>query len=196
MENVLAKGAEAEIFLSGDIIKSRISKGYRLKALDESLRKSRNSREAKILQKMPEGVGAPKLISKEDYVLKMEYIQGQKVRDMLENDLSVCEQIGKKIALMHNAGIIHGDLTTSNMIFDGKNVRFIDFGLGFFSLKDEDKAVDLHLLRQALESRHYKVWERALKRILQAYTDEAIGADEIVKRYKVVEGRGRNKAKI
>ena len=103
---------------------------------------------------------------------------------------------------MHNNGIIHGDLTTSNIIL-GKNsegvfsrkVFFIDFGLSFFSEKAEDKAVDLHLLKEGLESRHYKVWEECFKCAIDAYRKEAKNSSETLKRLEAVEKRGRYRAR-
>ena len=44
---------------------------------------------------------------------------------------------------------------TNDMIYD-KKIYLIDFGLSLYSNKPEDKAVDLHLLKQALESKHYR----------------------------------------
>ena len=67
---------------------------------------------------------------------------------------------------------------------------FIDFGLGFFSTKAEDKAVDLHLLKQALESKHYKNFEKLYKTILKNYKHK-----DVLKRLEKVELRGRYKGK-
>ena len=76
-----------------------------------------------------------------------------------------------------------------------KEIYFIDFGLSFFSDKAEDRAVDLHLLKEALESKHYKIWEECFKCALDAYRKEAKGADSILTRLEVVEKRGRYRAK-
>lgn len=190
----IAQGAEAIIYQEKDVvIKDRFSKKYRLKALDESLRKTRTRREAKIIEKLP--VKGPKLLEIDEgkAQLKMSYIKGDKLRDVFA--LTHCKQIGKSIATMHNEQIIHGDLTTSNMIVKDEEVYFIDFGLSFFSTKPEDKAVDLHLLRQALESKHYKIWEKAYKQIIEEYQKNAKDAKLTIERLKLVEERGRNKHK-
>ncbi|HLC62675.1 MAG TPA: O-sialoglycoprotein endopeptidase, partial [Candidatus Nanoarchaeia archaeon] len=84
--------------------------------------------------------------------------------------------------------------TTSNMIYS-KEIYFIDFGLSFFSEKAEDKAVDLHLLKEALESKHYKIWEECFKSVLEAYKKEANKSGETLKRLEAVEKRGRYRAK-
>lgn len=194
---LIAKGAEAELYLDKDkVIKKRISKRYRIKELDVPLRKSRTRREAKIIKKLPEEIPCPDLIKMDDknMNIEMSFIKGDKVRDMLDKKLNICKDIGEKIAIMHNFGIVHGDLTTSNMIYN-KEVYFIDFGLSFFSQKIEDKAVDLHLLRQALESKHYKVFDKAFKLVLKGYKRESENYDDIMNRLEKVEARGRNKGK-
>ena len=74
-------------------------------------------------------------------------------------------------------------------------VYFIDFGLSFFSHKIEDMAVDLHLLKQALESKHYTIWEECFKAALDAYRKESKDGELVLKRLDVVEKRGRYKGK-
>ena len=80
------------------------------------------------------------------------------------------------------------------MILD-KEVYFIDFGLSFFSQKAEDKAVDLHLLKEALESKHCKIWEDCFKSAISAYKKAANSGNETLKRLEIVEKRGRYRAK-
>jgi len=190
---LIARGAEAELYLDKDkVVKDRIKKDYRLDIIDQKLRKSRTKKEAKILGKLTDLDFTPKVLKTDNKsIIEMEYIKGEKVRDVLENvdykELS--KEIAKKIKLLHDNGIVHGDLTTSNMIFNSK-LYFIDFGLSFHSTKVEDKAVDLHLLRQALESKHHTVWEECFEIIKKEYND-----DEVLKRLDVVEKRGRNKTK-
>lgn len=197
MRKFIAQGAEAKLYLEdGEIIKDRIKKDYRIKEIDDRLRKSRTRREAKVLSKLHAiDIPAPKLIScDEKETISMEYIDGPKLRDILDKSSyeRICEEIGKKVAIVHNNHMIHGDLTTSNMIFKDE-VYFIDFGLSFFSHKIEDKAVDLHLLKQALESKHYKIWEKCFNAVIHGYKKEAKDAEHILKRLKEVEERGRYK---
>ena len=91
---------------------------------------------------------------------------------------------------MHVQNIIHGDLTTSNMILKNEKVFFIDFGLGFISNKIEDKAVDIHLFKEALEARHFLSWEILFKEFLKGY--EAYPEHKkVLEQMKKVEGRGR-----
>ena len=199
MRKFIAQGAEAKLYLEdGEIIKDRIKKDYRIKEIDDRLRKFRTRREAKVISKLHAiDFPGPKLIDcDEKEIISMEYIDGPKLRDILDtsNYARISEEVGKKVAIMHNNHMIHGDLTTSNMIFRDE-VYFIDFGLSFFSHKIEDKAVDLHLLKQALESKHYKIWEKCFKAVIHGYKKEAKDAEHILERLKQVEGRGRYKQK-
>ena len=198
---LIAQGAESKLFLIGNkILKNRFAKKYRIQGIDDRLRKSRTRREAKVLQKF-EGINfpSPKLIKTDEREnLEIEYIGGKLLKDVLEksNYTKLSKEIGGKIAILHNENIIHGDLTTSNMILNkNKEVYFIDFGLSFFSHKIEDKAVDLHLLKEALESKHYRVWEKCYKAALESYEKNAKDGKGVVKRLRVVEGRGRYKGK-
>lgn len=187
-------GAEAIIYLEDNIIiKKRIPKKYRITEIDEFLRKSRTRTETKILEKIP--IAAPKLIktNKTD-TIEMEYIRGEKVRDVLDKNKELCIKIGKQVSKMHDASIIHGDLTTSNMILHNEKIYFIDFGLSFFSRRIEDKAVDIHLFRQALDSKHHTISEKAFKLFLQGYK-KTKDFGSIEKRFEEVEMRGRYKKK-
>ncbi len=199
---VIGQGAEAIIYQQNNqVIKDRVKKDYRIKEIDEPLRSFRTKREAKVLEKLSLiGFPAPEIIRKDKTELKMQFIPGQKLRDVLSDkkaDLKWCEKIGELVGVMHTNHIIHGDLTTSNMILhkDKKELYFIDFGLSFFSHKIEDKAVDVHLFRQALESAHHEIFEKGFKLFVKGYEKSYAEAKEIWKRLEVVEKRGRYKKK-
>jgi len=70
-------------------------------------------------------------------------------------------------------------------------IFIIDFGLGFFSSKQEDKAVDLHLIKQALEAKHYQNHEELFNNLLKGYKWK--DSRKIINRLKIVERRGRHK---
>ena len=194
----ISQGAEARIFLeNNEITKNRFEKKYRHPLIDSELRKQRTRREAKILDKIQTiNFPAPKALFIDDKngLLKMSFIEGSLVRNILNknNSKKLSNEIGKKIALLHSKDIIHGDLTTSNMILKGNGIHFIDFGLGFFSEKIEDKAVDLHLIRQALESKHHQIWEQCFSEVIEGYKNYN-NHKEVFNRLKIVESRGRNK---
>ena len=199
---LLKQGAEAKIFLDGNsIIKERISKSYRIKDIDKKLRLYRTRSEAKILDKCSSIINVPSLFNVDEIgmKIKMEFINGKLLRDLL-NDLNEEEKkeiffyIGNEIAVLHDNNIIHQDLTTSNMVLFNKKVYFIDFGLSFISDRVEDKAVDLHLLKEALEAKHFKNWEKLFKAVCKGYS---ISKDnkKVLEQLKKVESRGRYKEK-
>ncbi|MBR9692930.1 Kae1-associated serine/threonine protein kinase [Candidatus Woesearchaeota archaeon] len=194
MEQIGA-GAEAIIYRDGDkVIKDRVRKGYRHPLLDLDLRQSRTRREAKILQKLP--INGPMLIETDRKErLTMSFMDGVQLKTVLDEKVSWAKVVGEQLAKLHEANIIHGDLTTSNMIVNGSELSFIDFGLSFTSTDAEHKAVDIHLFKQALESKHYGVYEQAYKEFLKGY-NEGERATNVLDRLKVVERRGRNKAKF
>jgi len=196
---IIDKGAEATILLENkQIVKSREKKSYRLNEIDERLRKFRTRREAKVLNKLQEiNFPSPRIYDFCDKAmqLRMELVHGNRLRDILYKDpLGLGRELGRKIGTLHANNIIHGDLTTSNMILD-KELKFIDFGLSFFSHKTEDKAVDLHLLRQALESKHHKIWEDCFKQAIEGYKETNPEHLLVLNRLKKVEARGRHKNK-
>lgn len=200
-QKLLAQGAEANIILSNNfIIKDRIPKSYRIKELDEKIRTRRTRSEAKLLEKASQIIFSPKpFFSDDKFQINMPFIHGKKLSEHLDNfslnkQKQICGQIGQNIAKLHNSDIIHQDLTTSNMIFVEKEdkVYFIDFGLGFISHKIEDKAVDLHLLRQALEAKHFKHWKELIKEVFKSY-EKSKDSKIVLERLKIVEKRGRYK---
>ncbi len=198
--DIVDSGAEAVIYKDGGlIVKDRVSKGYRHPEIDLHLRKFRTKREAKVLAKLAElNFPAPRLVklNAKDMRIEMDFIDGRKLKDVLAgNPEAYAFEIGKRIAAMHNADIIHSDLTTSNMIVKDEGVYFIDFGLSFFSKKIEDKAVDLHLLERALESKHHEISRTCFTAVIKGYREVAPDAKEVLKRLERVEKRGRNKIK-
>lgn len=197
---LLAQGAEAKIRLDkGNIIKERFSKEYRYPHLDESLRQFRTRREAKILQRLEElNFPAPKLqeFSDQRMSITMDFVEGQKLKDVLgqENGEVLANSIGKNVGKLHQENIIHGDLTTSNMILNRDNLHFIDFGLSQFSEKVEDKAVDLFLLERSLQSTHGDQ-PRLFEQVLKGYREANPDAAEVLERFAAVKKRGRNKGR-
>lgn len=205
MENkgrIIAQGAEALLIKdNGNIIKKRIAKGYRHPLLDEQLRNRRTRSEGKILAKMHSVINVPKIIEvdERDKQIIMEFVDGKVLSNSLDNlsvndSLKICKLIGGSIAKMHDSDIIHGDLTTSNMILHKDKIYLIDFGLAFHSSRIEDKAVDLHLLRQAFESKHFTRWQKYFGAVLEGYRASK-KCNEALKQLERVEARGRYKGK-
>lgn len=213
MMSLIKKGAEANLYLEDFsrvlhpvgagrvIVKHRISKRYRVPQLDSQLRESRTALEAKLfVDARLAGVPTP-VVYEVDRVgmrLVMDFIEGKQVKLIL-NGLkpaerrNLCRLIGKQVARLHRAGIVHGDLTTSNMILtpQGK-IFFVDFGLGEYNPSLEARGVDLHLLRRALQSTHFKVAGEAYRAVIAGYKREfGKGASEVAERVEEIEKRGR-----
>jgi len=206
MKKLIQQGAEAEIILKGnEIIKSRVPKSYRIKEIDEKLRKSRTKSETKLLIKASKIIDVPvPEETKEKFEIILPFIRGKKLSDALDSfnlgkQREICRKIGEEIAKLHKEKIIHGDLTTSNMILveNGKEnfkIFFIDFGLGYNNGKYENKAVDIHLLKQALEAKHFKNWEILFEEFIRGYSSiNKTEAEKVLERLKLVEKRGRYK---
>ncbi|MFP4045621.1 MAG: KEOPS complex kinase/ATPase Bud32 [Candidatus Aenigmatarchaeota archaeon] len=201
MPKNIAQGAEAVLRKDewdglDSLVKDRIEKSYRVEQLDEKLRKSRTKQEGKLLSEARRsGVPTPQIYEIKETVLTMEYLDGEKVRDMVpeidaERRKQLAEEIGEKIGRLHERGIIHGDLTTSNLIFCDDEVYFIDFGLGYFSDSIEDKAVDLHLIWEVLISTHSRYSEEMWQAIVDGYKNYK-EAEKVLKRVKQIKKRGR-----
>jgi len=133
MKKLLYQGAEAKILLDEKenlIIKDRISKSYRIKELDEKIIKHRTKSEKKLLEKASKIINAPNpLPLKEFNIIQMPYVQGKKLSEhldsfQLEKQKEIMNIVGKETAKLHDNDIIHGDLTTSNMILVEDDNKF------------------------------------------------------------------------
>lgn len=200
----IGHGAEAILTQDGNVvIKERLSKGYRIQQLDDSLRQFRTRREAKVLQRLGAiDFPAPALkdFCDKRMSITMDFVPGEKLKDILDRGddfQELARRVGSQIGILHKENIVHGDLTTSNMIKDSRSgqIKFIDFGLSCFSDKVEDKAIDLFLLDRALESSHTARYEKLFEAVLEGYKESYPNAEEVLKRFKQVDMRGRNKNK-
>jgi len=204
---VISKGAEAIIFKElwyGIMVvrKVRIPKKYRSPMLDLVLRRQRTSLEAKLLIEAKSlGVPVPTVfeVDLDNTYILMEFIEGMRLRDFipkmpLDERIKSFTQVGNSVGRLHAHGIVHGDLTTSNMILTSSgNVYLIDFGLGMFSSELEDRGVDIHLMLRALESTHAAYVEECFKAFLKGY-ESVMGVKEtrkILNKVKEIRSRGR-----
>jgi len=203
----MKKGAEASLFLEEwhgrrVIMKRRLEKRYRLSELDEVIRSQRTLREPQLIHRAKEaGVPTPTvfLVDTTDANIIMEYVEGDQVKRVLDGlsraeRLRLCRHIGEMIGRLHTHGIIHGDLTTSNMILtSGGKVFFVDFGLGERSVELEARGVDLHLMKRALQSTHYRYADECFETVLEGYS-EIVGAGvakAVLEKIREIERRGR-----
>lgn len=205
---IISLGAEA-VLLKIDwfglpaIKKVRISKNYRNPLLDRVIRSRRTVLESRLLMEAHiRGVPTPVIydVKPQEYSIIMEYVDGVKLRDILkdlplERQLDVFFDIGYYSGILHENGICHGDLTTSNILYVKQldKICFIDFGLGTFSRELEDIGVDIHLFLRSLESVHYNVVDKAFPNFLEGYKSvrgekETLNA---LRKVKEIRSRGR-----
>lgn len=191
-DDLIAKGAESNIVKSSylgekAVIKDRVPKGYRIAEIDDKIRKARTKEEAKLLGDAKRaGVKTPTLydVDLDKKAIVMQEIEGSMLKDVLDDDLAF--KIGCEISKLHSADIIHGDITTSNIMLDGDKLVFIDFGLGRYSNLDEDKAVDLLVLKKSLQSIDYNLAIKYFDLVLKGYDN-----DKMANKISEIESRGR-----
>lgn len=224
------QGAESRLYFgihrdNQCVIKHRFPKKYRHPILDKKLTKERTKRERRIIEKVAEkssflGPYMPKVAWSDASTILMSEIKNcETLYDFIDKDLdrvnAIAPLIGQCIAELHNLGIIHGDLTTSNLLLvpkqsnetkkikvehniqDSHLVIPIDFGLSTGSTHPEERAVDLYVLERAFLSTHFAdstffntILEFYLKHIDEA-TCEPLGKPKIVERLHEVRARGR-----
>ena len=196
---LLRRGAEADIYLASFmgfkvVVKRRIPKPYRIREVDFKVREYRTIHEARLLNEVKKfGVPTPTIyfVDRENFDIVMEYIEGVRLKDYLQNIKEmnilgkICFKFGDLIGKLHKNGIIHGDLTTSNVILtEDMKMFLIDFGLGFYSENVETQGVDLHLLKQVFESFHHSIAVKCFKAVLNGY-GKVVGN----RRRRIVEGK-------
>jgi len=204
---LIKKGAEAELLLETwcekkVIMKKRTPKSYRLPELDLKLRQYRTVHEAILIhQAKLVGILTPLIyfVDTKNSTIIMEYIIGKQLKELANESSklklkSIFIQIGIIIGELHTSGIIHGDLTTSNLIIDPQNrIFFIDFGLGKKSEELEERSVDLFLLKRSLNSTHYLLAPFFYNWILKGYS-KIVGTkncSEVKRRIESIADRGR-----
>ncbi|MDD1687682.1 bifunctional N(6)-L-threonylcarbamoyladenine synthase/serine/threonine protein kinase [Methanoregula sp.] len=187
------RGAEAIItFRNGNAEKNRVSKRYRVPALDKRLITERTRAEARLIHAARRGgVPTPVMSDITGDTIVMEQVQGT----LLTDDLSEknVREAGRMVGLLHAAGIMHGDLTTSNLIVrgsDGKCV-LIDFGLALVTQEIEQRGVDIHVLFQTIESTAPGRSDSLKAAFIEGYEKTFPCAGEVIAREHEIELRGR-----
>ncbi len=185
IKSAIGKGAEAVIY-EGEflgkkvIIKKRIEKAFRIKEIDEKIRRIRTLVEARMLHRAKKaGVPCPYVFLIDGDVLALSFISGQRA----EPSQDLAKWMAKMLVKLHNSHIIHNDFTPANVVEQNGERYVIDFGLSFYSEKLEDKAMDLLVLKRSFPIHLQNM-------ILNEYK-KAGGKDKIVKRVREIELRAR-----
>lgn len=203
---LIKKGAEANLYSTDwfgipAVSKVRIKKNYRRKELDEWIRSHRTLREAHLMSKARSNDVAIPVIFLVDPLrgeIIMEQILGRRLKEEMEvisraKLEEVFSTIGSMVGRLHRDGIIHGDLTTSNMLLNEGTIYLIDFGLSIQSRRLEDMGMDLRLLKGVLSSAHSHVFRQAYKFLIKGYQRSAGSktTDHVLQVVAQIEKRGR-----
>ena len=199
---LIKKGAEADIYdtmwkNSKAILKIRKTKNYRNSSLDSKIRKQRTIKEFQMLTQVKSfGIPTPLVyfVNLKNSSIVMQKIPGKTIHDLPNSSIvKLSKNIGNLVGLLHKNGIMHGDLTTSNFVLFKKIIYVIDFGLSQNTIKHEDHAVDLRLIKEILNSAHTEIMESAWKNFLVGYKSIVGKKDfeKIIKSVLDIEKRGR-----
>jgi TP53 regulating kinase-like protein len=225
---LITQGAEGRLYKTTYLLpnlpcalKYRPPKPWRHPILDQRLTRHRILSEARILAKCRrDGLRVPAVYAIDESAgwLMLEWIHGAPVRvgvnkslgnrtEGIEHDeqlKGLMRRVGEAVGKMHKIGIVHGDLTTSNMMLsppedsqdalDGEIV-IIDLGLASGSTSDEDRAVDLYVLERAFGSTHPRA-ECIFGELLEAYGKSFKQASIVLKKLEEVRMRGRKRSML
>ena len=187
------RGAEAVVtFSDGIAAKQRQSKRYRAPALDKKLIAERTRAEARLIHAARRaGVPTPVISDITHDTIVMERIPGALLTESLS--AAHCEEAGRMVGMLHTAGIMHGDLTSSNMILRESNGRcvLIDFGLAQATSEIEQRGVDIHVMFQTLSSTNPKDAATLKDAFTRGYRETFPGAGDVISREEEIELRGR-----
>ncbi|XP_017782550.1 PREDICTED: TP53-regulating kinase [Nicrophorus vespilloides] len=223
MENfeLIKQGAEGRIFKGlylgkPSIIKERFEKKYRHRELDNHLTKERIKAESKAITKCRSiGIRTPSLylVDFNRRMIFMEYFEASiTAKEFIctaSNEFieRISEDIGIALAKMHSNNVVHGDLTTSNILLINKHNKMdfnkyedlemvlIDFGLAHIESSAEDKGVDLYVLERALLSTH-SIAEQIFPNILKSYKNAYKNCKEVIQKFEDVRARGRKRTMV
>ncbi|PSR74063.1 putative MNORI-2 protein [Coniella lustricola] len=241
---LITQGAEGLLYRTSYLqpslpaaLKYRPSKPYRHPILDARLTRQRILAEARILAKCRrEGVVVPSVYCVDEAAgwLLMEWIEGLPVRVVVNKWLGskseeqvltaeangrlvdLLKRVGAAVGRLHAAGVVHGDLTTSNMMLrpappavepqqhgdeslqredtDG-SIVIIDFGLASQGTHEEDRAVDLYVLERAFLSTHPRT-EKLFSQVLEGYKTTFKAATQVLRKLEDVRMRGRKRSML
>ena len=198
----IASGAEGSVydteFLGRKAVaKVRAPKGYRIPELDASIRSRRTRTEARILREARKaGVRTPLvyMVDLEKGEIVMERAEGPTVKSVIDSDPEsaegICAEIGRQMAVLHNARISHGDPTTSNIIVADGGLVFIDFSMGQFPADDEAVGADMCLLERAFSSAHPGS-EKLYKALMDEYMRASSDGEAVMRKVREIRARAR-----
>lgn len=227
---LVSQGAEAKLTIgqfNGKqcLVKERFVKHYRHADLDKHLTRERMRAESKTISRCrAAGLNVPSVfhMDLDERKIYLEYFVDSITAKAYINDIAsdastnaddkrlqrLAKEIGACIGTMHANNIIHGDLTTSNLLlnpiqtngdskdFSEYQLILIDFGLSSYSQNTEQKGVDLYVLERALLSTHSSL-PQLFEQILDAYKESnSKNCQETIAKFDEVRARGRKRTMV
>ena len=199
---LLKRGAEAELRRTewhgrAAVEKVRTRKAYRHEVLDDALRGVRLRMEARLMAEARKlGLSVPTIydVDLRGHRLVMEHIDGPQVKEVLQQRLAdprpIARAVGRLTGTLHANGLVHGDLTTSNLLWRDGRIYAIDFSMGEKTDSMEARGVDLRLLKEAWTSAHFDLAD-LFDEVLAGYREAFPRAAEAVAKLGEIEDRGR-----
>lgn len=207
------------------MVKYRPPKPYRHPKIDQAITKQRTVGEAKFMAKLAKlGLPAPKLVLvdapngviwmlvlgsdlQNGTVSSLKNYLWEGEKSQIDCYLLEIERIlvstGRVIGQLHSNDMVHGDLTSSNIILHNLEAHLIDFGLLSYSNLPEDKAVDLYVMERAILSTHSDFAEKYNQWLLQGYKEGVLGGKNgqsswksTIKKLEDVRLRGRKRSML
>ncbi|MEM0123097.1 MAG: KEOPS complex kinase/ATPase Bud32 [Conexivisphaerales archaeon] len=200
MEKLIARGAEADIYLSNwgpisAVYKVRTAKQYMVEELDKKIRRQRTVREARMLRASRSAINTPHVlyVSQKKYTIVMEYIKGNRMLDIIDKSPLQGKVMGEVLGRLHMLNIIHGDPNTANFLFDSQKGKWylVDFGLSYISSRKEDMAVDLHLVKEVIYVQHPANFREIMRNFYDGYMSVSGKMEGMIKKIDEIERRGR-----
>lgn len=179
------------------VYKVRLPKAYRHPELDAVIRAERTRSEALLLHEAARaGVRVPRVLDVDlpQATLTLEAIEGKRLRERIDEDPArapaLCREFGRLIGQLHRAGLVHGDLTTANVLVQPTGLVLLDFGLASRATDVEERGVDLHLAERTITSSH-PGHEELTEAVRAGYAEVAEDAARVFERVGEIRGRGR-----
>ncbi|KAI3386418.1 hypothetical protein SNEBB_000925 [Seison nebaliae] len=227
ISQLIGQGAESRVYKmtkeNGDeyIVKERVHKDYRITELNSWLLSQRHNAELRGLKRAKQlELNVPKVLGSDlkKLTIEMTLLPFVSLKDSLrelENKLTdedddptlsilknLMDAVGGAIGKMHNGHLIHGDLTTSNILVENNNeIYLIDFGLCNYSTTFECKAVDLNVMDRCIRTTNRNS-DFLFTHLLQGYAKELVKENSLEQiefflgKYEKVKSRGRKRDMI
>ncbi|MFC6989644.1 bifunctional N(6)-L-threonylcarbamoyladenine synthase/serine/threonine protein kinase [Haloplanus sp. GCM10025708] len=184
------RGAEAVVTIRPDrVVKRRLPKEYRHPELDARLRRERTVSEARLTSEARRnGVPTPLVydVDVPEATLALQHVGHADLAAALATDRA--RTVGRHLATLHGAGVVHGDPTTRNVRVGDDRTYLVDFGLGYHTGHVEDHAMDLHVFEGSVRGTADDP-DPLVAAFEEGYA--AVGAEAALNRLREIEGRGR-----